>query len=313
MATPASPPTSTEPPSSSMAQKLELASKVAAAGAFLVYGCGFLITSLYHAKYGITQTNPFRPRIFSAGAWFLLFASIPIGFALSFRGNNRVPWVKVGQYLFPYWAGCTSMSIFPAALFTFSESPMGEPFKAWRIIVLVVALGITTALQLVKGMPEKLSALLSVILVAFFVQSFVRDLFVERHFTYGSIILWFFALGVLTIIEMNTYDRSDVIDGSTVRRVFAVLATIFIFATAYYPNMKTAWGGGAPVPVTVYFTKDSAIRPGQNVSALLLDESDAGIYLLGPKDKRAVFIPRGSIALVYFSDNLTDSDLLQHK
>jgi hypothetical protein len=64
------------------------------------------------------------------------------------------------------------------------------------------------------------------------------------------------------------------------------------------PHLKASWGGGTPVSVTVYFTKDSAISPNKAISAQLIEESDEGFYIVGPKESRAIFVPRSSVALV---------------
>jgi hypothetical protein len=75
--------------------------------------------------------------------------------------------------------------------------------------------------------------------------------------------------------------------------------------------MKASWGGGAPVNVVLYFNKDSAIKPNQNVSVQLVDESDAGFYIVAQGESRAIFVPRNSVSLVYFSDKPSDSTLLK--
>jgi hypothetical protein len=86
---------------------------------------------------------------------------------------------------------------------------------------------------------------------------------------------------------------------------------LLVFATTVYPHIKASWGGGMPENVTVYFTKDSLINPSKAVQAQLIEEADEGFYILGPKESKAIFIPRGSVALVYFSDKTSDSPILQ--
>ena len=56
---------------------IEFLSKGIGAVAIALYVCGFLIVSLHYSKYGFVETNPFRPRIVAAGAWFFLFTAIP--------------------------------------------------------------------------------------------------------------------------------------------------------------------------------------------------------------------------------------------
>jgi hypothetical protein len=53
--------------------------------------------------------------------------------------------------------------------------------------------------------------------------------------------------------------------------------------------------------------------PNQNVGALLVDESDAGLYVVGKSDKKATFIPRGAIGLVYYSDDVSGFSLAKPK
>jgi hypothetical protein len=79
----------------------------------------------------------------------------------------------------------------------------------------------------------------------------------------------------------------------------------------YYPHIKAPWGRGTPVNITIYFTKDSAMKPSQAVSAQLVDESDGGLYIVGPNETKAIFVPRNVVALVYFSDRIADSALLR--
>jgi hypothetical protein len=47
------------------------------------------------------------------------------------------------------------------------------------------------------------------------------------------------------------------------------------------------------------------------VSAQLVDESDGGLYIVGPNETKAIFVPRNVVALVYFSDRIADSALLR--
>jgi hypothetical protein len=72
-------------------------SKSVAAVAIAVYACGFLIVSIHHSRYGFVGTNPFRPRILAAGAWFLFFSAIPITLATRYRER---PWIKIVESLF---------------------------------------------------------------------------------------------------------------------------------------------------------------------------------------------------------------------
>jgi hypothetical protein len=77
------------------------------------------------------------------------------------------------------------------------------------------------------------------------------------------------------------------------------------------PILRHRGAGGTPVAVTIYFTKDSVISPNKTASAQLIEEPDEGSYIVGPKETRAIFVPRSAVALVYFSDKVTGSPLLR--
>jgi len=68
---------------------------------------------------------------------------------------------------------------------------------------------------------------------------------------------------------------------------------------------------GSAADITVYFSKDSFLSPNKAVQAQLIEESDDGFYIVGPKESKAVFVPRNAVALIYFSDNAASSPLLQ--
>jgi hypothetical protein len=53
------------------------------------------------------------------------------------------------------------------------------------------------------------------------------------------------------------------------------------------------------------------ISPNDSESVQLVDESDAGFYIVGPGESKAIFVPRNSVSLVYFSDDPSDSELLK--
>ena len=59
----------------------------------------------------------------------------------------------------------------------------------------------------------------------------------------------------------------------------AVIPAITGFSTLIYPHIKTAWGGGAPMPIILYTAKDARVLPNGQLEARLLDESESGFYL----------------------------------
>ena len=69
-------------------------SKSIAGIAIALYACGFLVVSLYNAKFGFVGINPFRPRVLAAGAWFVFLTSIPASIAFKYKTES---WSKIAD------------------------------------------------------------------------------------------------------------------------------------------------------------------------------------------------------------------------
>jgi hypothetical protein len=81
------------------------------------------------------------------------------------------------------------------------------------------------------------------------------------------------------------------------------LAILTVFATIYYPHIKSKWGGGEPISIEITFSKDAPNHSGQTVNCFLIDETDEGFYAVGKGDRHATFIPRTEVSLVYFAES----------
>ncbi len=290
---------------------LDIFSKTIAGTAIALYASGFLIISLHHSRYGFTETNPFRARILAAGAWFFFLTAIPALTATAYADGKKLTWASFGQFLYPYYFACTVSSYLTQFFFNLPEgSAVNLDKKAWlKICLSLVLLGLLVFLGQSKKVPAIVSTSASVVFAIYFVQATARELFESEHFSSGSVALWFFGVGVVVLLENNRYKQS-LAEGAWSKTAFTLLAILFIFARFYYPQIKSAWGGGTPVPVTIYFSKDSALKPNQSVSVYLVDESETGFYIVGQNEKVAVFVPRNAISLVYFSGQLSNSKLL---
>jgi hypothetical protein len=322
-------PVEVQPPSPSglpapVAASLETISKSVAAFAILLYGCGYLITSIYYSGYGFTETSPLRPRIVAAGAWFLLFTLIPFALVTRvLRSNHYVKakgkwWFKAPTFVFLYFGVCLLFAtqarwIFDLDTYTVPAGSSQMDWKVWVPLLLIIPLSILVGLVLNwLRVPPSASAIWVAVAAVLMVWSFGRDVFVRGYFGMGAIVVWFFAVGIIAFFEMRVRSWRMVL-GDWSWSTILVLGALLVFASFYYPHIKSSWGGGKPIPVTIYLTKDSVIMPGQIVNALLIDESDSGLYVVGKGDKKATFIPHNSVGLVYFSDNVSDFSLSKPK
>jgi len=151
--------------------------------AIALYACGFLIISLHNSRYGFSETNPFRPRMLAAGAWF--FSPYHNSHRIVARYKDRTTFP--GNGLHSYFTRTTSC-VFrrPSShqyFFSFSDVPTVLPSRWWWLWIVggILALGVLVFVMESKRFPPIVSAISSLLLVLFFVQSAARDLFIARH------------------------------------------------------------------------------------------------------------------------------------
>ena len=188
----------------------------------------------------------------------------------------------------------------------------------WEITPLLLFAGvmIVVVLDQVERFPKAIAPITSITFIGFLLVSGSREVFLYHRATDVAITYWFLAAGGLITSFMWVFRQSGsrILDpGSWPSVVSFALSALVLFGSSYYPHIKSSWGSGAPIPITIYFTKDSIIMPNQSVSALLVDESDAGLYVVGKNDKKATFIPRSAVGLVYYSDDISGFSLAKPK
>jgi hypothetical protein len=306
---------------------LDVVSKSVAAFAIVLYGCGFLITSIHQFNYGFTESSPLRPRIASAGAWFIVFVVIPIVFEiehrkLTGRTENHQKWLR--RFSTIIFFDCAVSMFFGSAFWMVFDSQTdygasNSIFAAGTAILALVVVGVLVFLDQWERFPRVVAPIASLALVGFLSAYGMREAFTYHRATAGAIMLWFLYAGILfnrrNPLNREAWSRPWKLweDGNWPQQISFAIIGLLAFASLYYPHIKSSWGGGAPIPVTIYFTKDSTIMPSQNVGALLVDESDAGLYVVGKNDKKATFIPRSAVGLVYYSDDISGFSLAKPK
>ena len=228
-------------------------------------------------------------------------------------GRDWFSWRRFAEFLYPYYFACLSFSFLAIRLFNSTAGVSSSIPLKWVGIGLIVFLVLLILTDYKKG-PAIIPVISSVLLATLLVGFDLRQIVFHDVFDSENIGLWFFAIGIFTIFEIHIRFRKfrDAYEAvwKVAKTLTPILAALLVFASYYYPRMKSSWGGGSPINVILFFNKDSAIKPNQSVSAQLIDESDAGFYVLGPGETRAIFIPRSSVSLVYFSDK-ADSILLK--
>jgi hypothetical protein len=293
------------------ALSIEALSRWTAVVLVFVYVAGFLITSLNDFRYGFTEMNPLRPRILAAGGWFTLFLAVPIALAMELRKHkiwkeqtNR--WYKLGILAVAYNTSALFFLLFDGFFFAFEEAPVPPiSLSIWQIVGVVgIAFSalvlLFVALYLVLKLPKTIIGVVLLTWTATGLWLGVYDLFVLNAFRHNATILWMLGAGLLCLKEMRARNWSMVV-GDWPTTTVSLLALLFAFATWYYPHIMSKWGGGAPLQIRMTLSKDSSVAAGRTVDCSLIDETDAGFYVIGKNEPHATFIPRGQVAMVHFA------------
>lgn len=318
MATTESLPGKSQPSELDAGKIVDLIVKAAVVLAAAIYGCGFLVISLHQHSYGLAETNLLRPRVLAAGIWFLFFAALPVVMVTEGRGF-RFPSPACERWRHSsgaalYFYTMTSF-VLGFGLRLIFEIPSGTESTSPSTGMVALAMMLSAALiasDQFARFPHWLVLPVSIGNCGLLMFCGGRDLFFLHRQSPASIALWFIAISGFVASEMRM--RSWKLQlGNWCQSLGISLVILATFSTFYYPKIKTSWGGGAPIPATIYFSKDSPLLPNRNVSAKILDETDAGYYLIGANDKRATFIPRSEVAMVYYSDDGSGSFIVKTK
>jgi hypothetical protein len=197
-------------------------------------------------------------------------------------------------------------------LFETSNPVPSTGWLVWPITFLAVV-ALTVASDVWKKVPVWLATIASVLATVIYVYHPIVTFFRNREFDQSSLTLWFFGCTIVATVEFKTRTREGLLyDGGWSKPLGVVFVALLLFARNVYPHLKAPWVGGTPANITIYFSKDSLLNPNKSMQAQLIEESDEGFYIVGPKESKAIFLPRTAIALIYFSDKPTDSPMLQN-
>ena len=274
---------------------------------------GNLLASLKVLLYRNKSASSAHPRCWGVVSILFFFSVIPVLVATKYRERD---WIRIAESLFFVWSAFFGIARILFYLLFDSSRPSFPTHSNWLFWLWFAGLVLAFALYLFvrdsKTVPAYLLAVSSVAIVLFAVAFRLQTMFTIHDFEEWDLANWFFGVFLVTVLELKTRPPSfaDKFKGLGVDLGLLFLA-VFVFAHYYYPHLRASWGGGAPASITVYFTKESALDPNKAVTAQLIEESDEGFYIVGPEETRAIFVPRSSVALVYFSDKAAESRLLR--
>ncbi len=275
-----------------------------------MYAAGFLVLTLYLAKFGITELNLLRPRILSTGVLFLLLTAIPIFsvstmFALFGLSKPPMPGSRTVQHQgllklqisFFFYLVCFGLAI-PSVFLLGNLKSVRSP--GLNLCLLLFAPALIVAI-LTNYVFDRFRYALT---IGTFLTSGAIAAVVVRYADRGFLWLtvWYYAVGLITVIVYYA-----VRDPSSRRGLqwevapFWLIGLLSFYVLQVYGNMLPQFGGGKPRPVVMYFSTKIPAVDSDSAEVMLLEETDQGYYILLQADeKTAFFVRRDLVAAVRF-------------
>jgi hypothetical protein len=293
--------------------RLETASRVGAILLVIVYVFGFVAVTFANSSRGIINFSLFRTKVLAAGFLFSVFLAFPlldwsrVFGKLGFPPNqdatlregvvSRRTKVYSGsrRLLFFFMASIAMAGLF--CLFIFVRIPHGR-FVA--LYLGFIAAGVAVLMICDSQSPRHPLACASLCLALTALG--VAGLILVKDQTAARMIGWFFLVAFAA-----HYIEKDFREAQHPRNItwhwiliYAVMALAY-FGTQLYPMIPPHLGGGEPTHAIFQFANASPVDGSSKDEVWLLDEVDAGYYVLRtPGEHKAIFLPRSLVSAIYF-------------
>jgi hypothetical protein len=293
---------------------LHNSSQALVVGAGSVYLFGFVIVSLYDARFGIADFTLFRTKVVAVGCMFVFLLALPV--LVTFRmfsifGLTHPTISPSPAPISPHNRGflvvdlalslpivCSTMIAIPLNYF-FSTSVWSQ--LGQESILLVSTAYLTVAIWHRKkfdAYPILFVARSFLIDVLFFVLLFrSRDRGIFWATTWSSLICF------ITISAWHRMSSPEKIRSTEWERLCIIaLPLIFgIYATQLYPRIKPHFGGGQPATIVLHLTKKLTPFDSESEAVSLLDETEHGFYVIRDKEpNRGIFVARNLVEDIEF-------------
>jgi hypothetical protein len=304
-----------DPPKADLKSQLEVVSRV---GAFLLiafYSAGFLVVTFANASRGIVGFGLFRTRMLTAGILFSAFLALPLlNWSQAFGGlglpklelsqvveaavsHLRAKWFYSAVFdLFGFCLSAWGLAFF-LCLFVF-HCELGGRFTAVFFLLLALATSVLVAFNFQFRKHPRIGIGVCLIIIAVATVSVL--ILKERQF--GLVVVWF-----LLVAYVAHYINKDFREAAHPRHMnwHWVLVNILVLFTFFsiwlYPRIAPTYGGGQPTRAVFQFANPSPIDGSSKDSLWILDEVDAGYYVLkDPTEHKAIFVPRSLVSAIYF-------------
>src|SRR5579862_3095175 len=259
-------------------EALEKLSKATAVCFFAVYVLGFMIVSLHNASFGFSELNPLKPKILSAGVLFVFMTLLPIALAKAAysHGLELTPEQSFSRAIvatLTYYVECVVVSFLLAPLCLFRTSSSGSVTPQVTLTTPQIWAGVLTllgAVTLARYALDRayerfqshpmLTALLAGVIVFVGV---VAVLFGAGMHGIWAVTTWLFSVGVLSATINHAARDPEKRKQLGLQPLMLAIIAVAGFSSWIYPQFRPEWGGGAPIPVVLYFNRDSRILPSR--------------------------------------------------
>jgi hypothetical protein len=293
---------------------LEVTSRVGAIFLIITYVFGFLVVTFANSTRGIGNFGLFRAKVLSAAILFLIFLMFPLLDWSRYFGKFGFPKINerlVKEAVVPegrakfYLLVTRLLSFFMSSLamgwflclFVLQSIPSGR-FIGSYIVFIAAAVG---ALMLCGFQFQKHPfACAALCLVLIGVGAAGLFFFKEREV--GIVLVWFFFIGYIAHWIEDDFRKAQHLRNVTWHLLLLnAVFTLAVFATQLYPKIPPRLGGGQPTRALFQFANPSPLDGSAKNELWLLDEVDAGYYVLrSPDEHKAIFIPRSLVSAIYF-------------
>lgn len=278
----------------------------------VVYGTGFVILAGHDAHYGIFEFDLLRARVFLVGFVFIVLCALSAAarhYSFAYfsplspvvENTDRTLRIKREVVL---TAGFVFTAFIIAGQFGFylfaANAVAAEALhKFWLELaagVPAVALMFTAYSWVGKRFATQSTKATLVAVAAS--AAFVGLIYIAGETIEANMTVWFvlIALFVLDVKSAQGWARYAL----DFRSWFNFLAILVFYVVLVFGTIQPRFGGGAPLPAVLYLNQPVAWLKAGPVVTSLVDETNQGFYVLLGSKKRALFLPRSSVAAVYF-------------
>lgn len=285
--------------------------------AVVTYGVGFLALSLHHASFGISQFNLLRPKIIFAGVLFFVLATLAAiettrAFNFHLGGDELLETDKISVPTRRHVRWIYSLAFLLIALVVsalllrqfLGDSPPGDGLYTWALGAVVPSAAAVAAIPLLFMRKRKGELAACVVVLVLSVVWMVYCIYRTRDTTFSVLVGWFLLCSYdFYLVRGALKDIRQLLNLNWLQAITLAMGTAVFFGVQVYPRIRSGFGGGSPSPATVQFVDKSPFDATGKARVWFIDETDVGFYVIRSKDARkAIFLPRNSVAAVYFGE-----------